>query len=62
MNSALESLKLVNVAERKRKKVEERNHTASSFSASSNTVALILYVLAGYVGSKAAGFSLGAKT
>jgi hypothetical protein len=56
VNSALKSLKLVNVAERKRKKVEERNHTASSFSASSKKVALILYVLAGYVGSEAAAF------
>ena len=56
VNSALKRLKLDNVAERERKKVEERNHTASSFSASSKKVALILYVLAGYVGSEAAAF------
>ena len=56
VNSALKSLKLVKVAERKRKKVEERKNTESSFSASSKKVALILYVLAGYVGSEAAAF------
>ncbi len=56
VDSALKRLKLDNVSERKRKKVEERNHTASSFSASSKKVALILYVLAGYVGSEAAAF------
>jgi hypothetical protein len=55
-NSALKRLKFDNVAERKRNKVEERNHTASSFSPSSKKVALILYVLAGYVGSEAAAF------
>ena len=56
VDSALKRLKLDNVSKRKRKKVEERNHTASSFSASSKKVALILYVLAGYVGSEAAAF------
>ena len=41
VDSAVKRLKLDNVSERKRKKVEERNHTASSFSASSKKVALI---------------------
>jgi hypothetical protein len=41
VDSALKRLKLDNVSKRKRKKVEERNHTASSFSASSKKVALI---------------------
>jgi hypothetical protein len=41
VDSALKRLKLDNVSERKRKKVDERNHTASSFSASSKKVALI---------------------
>jgi hypothetical protein len=56
VNSALKSLQLVQVAERKRKKDEERRHTASTFSASTRKVALIIYVLAGYVGSESAAF------
>jgi hypothetical protein len=56
VDSALKRLKLDSVAERKRKKVEEGKDTASNFSASSKKVALILYVLAGYVGSEAAAF------
>jgi hypothetical protein len=56
VNSALKSLQLVQVAERKRKKDEERRHTASTFSASTKKVALIIYVLAGYVGSESAAF------
>jgi hypothetical protein len=56
VDSALKRLKLDNASERKRKMVEERNHTSTSFSASNKKVALILYVLAGYVGCEASAF------
>ena len=56
VDSAIKRLKHAGAAKRKRKMREERKHTATSFSASNKIVALIPYVLAGYVGYEASAF------
>jgi hypothetical protein len=56
VDSAIKRLKHDGASERKRKMLEERKPTSTSFSPSNKKVALILYVLAGYVGYEASAF------
>jgi hypothetical protein len=56
VDSAIKRLKHDGASERKRKMLEERKPTSTSFSPSNKRVVLILYVLACYAGYEASAF------